>query len=180
MVSKLYRTQYVCIDGHNSQCRNISVGVPQGSNLGPLLFLLYVNDLQYVSDVLSVLLFADDTSLYVSGKDLEHLNDVINVEMGKVQSWFIATCNRLQINYSKTCYIIFRPHHLDINEDLINIQLNGVVINQVKCTKFLGVFIDEKLSWNEHISYISLKISRIVGVLNNLKYILPLRMLVNI
>ena len=99
------RKQYVSIDNFNSQYKDISVGVPQGSNLGPLLFLIYINDLQFVSDILSVLLFADDTSLVVSGKDPAILNNVINAEMGKVQSWFLA--NKLQINYAKTCYIIF-------------------------------------------------------------------------
>ena len=77
------RKQYVCIDNLNSQHINILVGVPQGSNLGPLLFLIFINDLPYVSDILSVILFADDTSLSVSGKDPAMLNQLITTEMEK-------------------------------------------------------------------------------------------------
>ena len=172
------RRQYVCIDNFKSDYRNISVGVPQGSNLGPLLFLIYINDLQYVSDVLSVILFADDTSLFLSGKNVVVINQMINTEMEKVQSWFLA--NKLQINYTKTNYMIFKSRNMNVDGNLVHIRFNDTTIQRVKSTKFLGVIIDESLSWKDHINHISLKISRMIGVLNNLKYILPLKVLVQL
>ena len=127
------RKQYVCIDNFNSQYRNISVGVPQGSNLRPLLFLIYINDLQYVSNILSVLLFADDTSLFVSGKDPAMLNYLVNSEMEKIHCWFLA--NKLQINYNKTCYIVFKSRNVNIDETVININVNNIALKRAKSKK---------------------------------------------
>ena len=96
--------------------------------------------------------------------------------MEKVQSWFSA--NKLQINYTKTSYMIFKSRNLNFDHNLIN--NNNIEIKRVNNVKFLGVVIDENLTWKEHINCISLKISRLIGILNSLKYILPLRILVNL
>ena len=114
----------------------------------------------------------------MSGKDPDMLNQLINTEMEKVQSWFLA--NKLQINYTKTSYMIFKSRNLNFDHNLINININNTEIKRVNHVKFLGVVIDDNLTWKEHINCISLKISRSIGILNSLKYILPLRILVNL
>ena len=134
--------------------------------------------MQYVSDILSVILFADDTSLSVSGKGPAMLHQLINTEMEKVQSWFLA--NKLQINYTKTSYMIFKSRHVNFDHNLINININNTEIKRVNNMKFLGVVIDKNLTWKEHINYISLKISKSIGILNSLRFILPLIILVNL
>ena len=172
------RKQYVSVDNFNSEYKSISVGVPQGSNLGPLLFLLYINDLQYVSNILSVILFADDTSLFLSGKDPVALNNLFNSEMKSIQTWF--TANKLYINRDKTCYMIFKSRNCRIQDNVISIELNDLSIKRETSTKFLGVIIDENLNWKEHVNYIALKISKSIGVFNILKHILPLKILTNL
>ena len=172
------RKQYESVDNFNSEYKCISVGVPQGSNLGPLLFLLYINDLQYVSNILSVIVFADDTSLFLSGKDPVALNNLLNSEMKNIHTWF--TANKLYINRDKTCYMVFKSRNCRIKGNEINIELNDLTIKRETSIKFLGVIIDENLNWKEHVNYIALKISKSIGVFNILKHILPLKILTNL
>ena len=166
------RKQYVTIDNHNSQYNSLNVGVPQGSVLGPLLFLIYVNDLSCVSEILNPITFADDTNLFLTGNNLNEMYELFNSELEKVYQWFLL--NKLTINLDKTNYMVFRPHNLNIDTSSLNITLNDHKIPNVKFTKFLGVTIDEHLSWKYHVNDIACKISRVIGVLNRLKGFLPL------
>ena len=100
------REQYVVFDGIESARRRISCGVPHGSILGPLLFLVYINDLSLVSDKLFSLLFADDSNMFLNGKDPNLLIETMNDEMEKVIIWLKA--NKLSLNLKKTHYILFR------------------------------------------------------------------------
>ena len=172
------RKQYVTIDNHNSQYNSLNVGVPQGSVLGPLLFLIYVNDLSCVSEILNPITFADDTNLFLTGNNLNEMYELFNSELEKVYQWFLL--NKLTINLDKTNYMVFRPHNLNIDTSSLNITLNDHKIPNVKFTKFLGVTIDEHLSWKYHVNDIACKISRVIGVLNRLKGFLPLHILVNL
>ena len=172
------RKQYTFIDNHKSDLCNISVGVPQGSVLGPLLFLMFINDLQFISDVLYSIIFADDTSLFISGNDVAEVNNVLNVEMKNVTKWFSA--NRLAVNIDKTCYMILKPKNKFINEDLIQIFIGDCLIRQVKQTKCLGVTIDDKITWKLHINDICLKISQAVGVMYRLRTVVPMRILLTL
>ena len=172
------RKQYVNIENTSSSFLDITLGVPQGSNLGPLLFLLYVNDLPNASDILSFILFADDTNLFLASNDQLNISNILNAELEKVNSWFLA--NKLLINFSKTNYMIFKPQNKRIDENLINVFIDNNHINKVTSVKFLGVRIDSKLLWKEHITDISLKISSITGVLNRLKSTLPLPVLLKL
>ena len=147
------RFQYVSYNGSNSSSQKINCGVPQGSILGPLLFLIYINDLSSVSKILTSILFADDTTLIYSHKNLDSLIKTFNVEMHEIVNWLNA--NRLSLNLDKTKFMIFRPKgKLSEPPKLI---VNNTQIKQVKKFKFLGVFIDEQLTWFDHIKYISSK-----------------------
>ena len=99
------RKQYVNINKVNSPKLNITCGIPQGSILGPLMFLLYINDIANVSSVLFFLLFADDTTVFCSGKNIDDLINIVNREMQKLIIWLYV--NKLSINTEKTNYILF-------------------------------------------------------------------------
>ena len=101
------RKQYVTYNEITSEMEIIKCGVPQGSILGPLLFLLYINDLSTVSSACFPILFADDTNTFISGKDLDEMCVKLNDDLQKVQEWLC--CNKLSLNVMKTHYMIFAP-----------------------------------------------------------------------
>ena len=161
------RKQYVCFNGTDSGFLPITCGVPQGSILGPTLFLLYVNDLCNVSTRLTYILFADDTSCFIEGTDMADMCVQLSSEMNKLSTWFKT--NILSLNVSKTnCMIFGRPdkpeHH--------RVYIDNIVIERVNCNKFLGVLIDSKLSWSEHVSYIRHKMSKNLSVMHRVKWLL--------
>lgn len=170
------RTQYVYFNDVKSNPLNILCGVPQGSILGPLLFLIYINDIINASSLLEFILFADDTTLSYSHKNISSKTDIINKELEEITNWFKA--NKLSVNASKTNFMIMGTHQKTTKcFDEVNITLDGTQLTRVNQTKFLGVIIDENLTWKDHIDAISKTISRNVGVLNKLKHFIPNRIL---
>ena len=160
------RTQCVSFNGLMSDFRNIICGVPQGSILGPVLFLVYINDVYRCSDILTFILFADDTTIFLAGKDWLQVSSVLENELIKVSNWFKA--NKLSFNIAKTNLIAYRkPREAQVN---ISISLDGVAIKQVETTKFLGVEIDQFLCWKSHINKIENKISAVIGILSKIRY----------
>ena len=154
--------------------KNIICGVPQGSILGPLLFIIYVNDIINTSDVLEFILFADDTTILFSHKDIENQISLINTELNEVSNWFKA--NKLSVNASKTNYMILgTPHMTSVKQT--EVILDNTILDRVQCTKFLGVLIDECLTRKNHIECICKTISRNIGVMNKLKHYVPDRIL---
>ena len=165
------RTQYVMVNGVKSSIQCNNCGVPQGSVLGPLLFLIYINDIVNSSNLFRFSLFADDTVATLSGKNLQTLVSSVNREISNVSLWFKV--NKLSLNHSKTNYIIFRTRKRRVPTNLPEIFIDDVTINKVDNVKFLGVTINEYLDWGTHISVISKSVARSVGILSKLKFILP-------
>ena len=159
------RKQYTFVNGSKSRELLIDIGVPQGSVLGPLLFLLYINDLPFASLLLTKL-FADDTCLIFSAKTIEELQIVINREMRKIESWM--SCNKLSINYKKTKYMLLQRQP---NQTPFTLYINDNRIEQVNCFKYLGVRIDDKLTWKDHIKYIEGKLSSACGAMYRLRQV---------
>jgi hypothetical protein len=133
-----------------------------GSILGPLLFLLYINDLNQVSNILEFILFADDTNILFSGKYCCSLSNILNNELHNISIWLKA--NMLSLNLDKTKFMVVKTR---TNQDNFNFMLyiDNHPIEQTKETLFLGVILDEFLSWKPHISYIANKISKSVGII---------------
>ena len=159
------RRQYVTYNGVSSQSSWVKCGVPQGSILGPLLFLIYINDLPNVISLFSVL-YADDTNMFDSGKDLDKLIDNINSELNNICDWLNA--NKLSLNVSKTHFMIWAPRATIMNS-LKPIVISGHEIDKVCNTKFLGIVLDDHLNWESHIQYIKNKISKTIGTLKKLR-----------
>ena len=163
-----------------SELKKILCGVPQGSLLGPLLFILYINDIINVSNssTSSYILYADDTNILFSGKDLTSLQDRVNDNLSKLCTWFQA--NRLSVNPRKCNFIVFSNRNKSYDTDSVKVKLNNVEIPRVEKTKFLGVNLDSKLTWKFHIQETEKKISKNIGIISRLSYMLPtdvLRML---
>ena len=161
------RKQYVVIDKCESECANISCGVPQGSILGPILFLLYINDLNYVSKLLRTVMFADDTNLFLTGSSLDVIEKQMNGELEVISDWFKA--NLLSLNITKTSYIIFSNKKC---KD-VNLRIQGASVTRQFDTKFLGVILSSNLKWNKHLDVILAKISKSIGVISKTRHLLP-------
>jgi hypothetical protein len=157
------RTQLVAIRGVDSKPVPVISGVPQGSVLGPLLFLVYVNDLCLCSfsQNSSIVLYADDTTLYKpisAPTDLNELQSDINV----IDAWF--SNNHLTANASKTKVMVISTKHNPLPD--LNLTLNGKRIERVTSAKFLGIWLTAKLSWNVHVDILCKKARKIIGFIH--------------
>ena len=155
------RKQLVYCNNSFSEYKIIKQGVPQGSILGPILFLIYINDIVNSSCNAHFTLYADDTCFTVSDPDINVLHAKLSRELNNVYKWIKV--NRLMLNIKKTHVMLFQNRSLA--HDLEPVKLGRNVIDRVKTTKFLGVTVDENLNWREHISNVSLTLSKITGIL---------------
>lgn len=171
------RMQYVEYNGSKSPHLRITCGVPQGSILGPILFLLYINDLCNAVEILHLILFADDTNAFVSHNEVSELNFIINTELNNLNKWF--TANKLSVNIKKSCFMLFTGKR-KIDSNSFKILLNGTELTRVESTKFLGIVIDEKLSWSQHIDLVINKIAKSAGLIGKLKHTLPRHALITL
>ena len=161
------KQQYVQIDNIHSGFKKVIHGIPQGSILGPRLFITYINDMCNVSSFLKYILFADDTTIFRSGNDIKSLSKEVNRELIAISQWF--SINKLLINLEKTQCTLFTNSKLFRN---ITITINNVSIKQIHSARFIGVYIDDKMTWKDHISYISNKLAKSISILHRVKWTL--------
>ena len=136
---------------------------------------IYINDITNASNLLHLILFADDTNILLCNKNIENLIDIVNTELKKLTDWFIV--NRLSLNTEKTKFILFCNSHKCYDSNLVKIILSGHVIEQIQHAKLFVVYIDECLNWDEHIKQVSGIISRNLGALRRLKKIITCKLL---
>jgi len=165
------RKQYVNFQNIASCESIIKCGVPQGSILGPLLFLLYVNDIANVSEILVPIIFADDTNMFLQGKNIRETIQIMNTEISKVVTWLNS--NLLLLNIDKTQYMIFHSNKKKINSQC-PVKVSEQDIERVSNTKFIGVNLDEKLTWEKHILMIKSKVAKGIGILCKARKVFPI------
>ena len=151
----------------SSTSRKVSVGVPQGSILGPLLFAIYINDLPKVLRNTKVTLFADDTALYCSSQSARDLQTKLNQDLDRLAQWLYE--HKLTLNVSKSTFMLIGgPRKLNTLEEF-TLTIKEKELDRVNSY----VIIDENLSWTDHVDNIKNKVSQRLGVLERIKHILP-------
>ena len=160
------RKQRVKFDDNYSNYQGITCGVPQGSILGPLLFLIYINDMHRAAKFSTLYHFADDTNLLYSHKNEKQLRKNINCDLKLIFQWLCA--NRLSINVSKTEFIVFKSPRKSL-KDRITLKLNGKNIYETKKLRYLGLIMDERMTWKFHVLELKKKLSQITGIIYKLK-----------
>ena len=169
------RKQYTEIEDTTSTILPIQVGVPQGSILGPILFIIYVNDLPQCSNKFDFIMYADDTTLSSTIDSFSDINSnasadsLINAEIGKVIEWL--KINKLSLNKNKSKYMTFHMPKKQIQH--LTLKIDGINIEKVEEFNFLGLTMDTNLKWKKHTDKISNKCSKITGVLHRLKLLFP-------
>ena len=167
------RSQFLKLDNVKSFLINIEFGVPQGSILGPLLFLIFINDLPQATK-LYIKLFADDTVLCAQNEDLLALEDEVNNELDKVFSWMAS--NQLTLNIKKSQFMLVTNKR---NVGTLKIKINDIPLVQCDSYKYLGIHFDSKLNWKTHIQHVCNKVSKACGALAKLRHCVPDQILID-
>ena len=171
------RAQFVSFDNISSPLQHISCGVPQGSVLGPLLFLLYINDFQTCAPYFEFHLYADDSNLFCNDKSLYDLETSINTQLHFVDDWLCA--NKLSLNVAKSNFVIFHPPQKKRNYQL-NILIRGQYLPESKNVNYLGIIFDCNLSWKTHVHELTKKLARGIGVLSKLRHFVHVQALIQV
>lgn len=164
------RKQLVKIGENKSNTNIVSFGVPQGSILGPLLFVIYINNISQIGLNGDLSLYADDTSLFYFGHSIDSIIPVVQADLNLVNDWFKS--NLLTINTSKTCYVIFSAKNKTIPNN-IELKINNEQIQRKNKEKYLGLILDNYLNWKPHIEKIRNKLLSLTGALHSLSKCLP-------
>ncbi len=156
------RTQIVrCNNITSTQCK-ITIGVPQGSILGPILFLLYINDLTQFSVEAQCNLFADDALFYVHAKDIDNVNKKLQTTINSVARWY--KCNKLTLNVKKSNVMLI--HRRKSLNGHLDVTINNSKLQHIESTKYLGLIIDNKLQWQNHINSVCSTVTKKLGMMN--------------
>jgi exonuclease III len=164
------RKQFVSVNGKDSITCPINFGVPQGSILGPLLFVIYINDLPAISKLAKFILYADDANIILTGNTLNEIEEQLHELINVLLDW--VDINGLLLNLKKTVYMLFSRNNIAAN---LTVKIRNVAIERKSETKFLGVIVDEKLLWTKHIKTVRSKMCRYVGIMYKIKTYLPLK-----
>ncbi len=165
------RTQYTEVLNEKSESLIIQYGVPQGSVLGPLLFLFYINDISRLSQLGIFVLFADDTNIFVEGATAKDAYQKANTLLKSLYKYMVL--NKLHINMSKCCHMHFKPNGIVKCNQEFELEIEGFPINPCNKTRFLGVVIDDKLNWDAHIINLKRKLNYASYTLNRLRDSIP-------
>ena len=161
------RQQFVQINPTCSSMQTIKCGVPQGSILGPLFFILYINDLPKASKLTELLLFADDKSIFFSHSNPNYLENVLYNKLLNIDVWL--RCNTLSVNIKKTNYVTFSPSQRKLNHSF-SLSFGGQPLIQSNVTKFLGVYLDEHIASKYHINFVCKQIAKSIGILSRTRF----------
>ena len=163
-----HRKQYVSVGKINSDVLETVIGVPQGSTLGPLLFLIYIADMQQAFKSMKVIHYADDSTLYFSFPKNNDCAQLVNTELKSLSDWLSA--NKLFLNVTKTKYMVF--HNIGKPPD-VNISINELPVERTEVHKFLGIHIDDRLTFSTHAQKLCSKISQKIGIIRKISNIVP-------
>ena len=159
----------------DSELYSLTYGVPQGSILGPLLFLIYIYDMKNISDDTSSIVYADDTNLIVTGDTVEEAASKANAVLKKFINYF--NMNKLSLNGSKTKYMLFTQKRCSSNIPVL--KINESELERVNTIKFLGVILNDRLDWRDHKLYVKSKVSKNIGILCRCRKIMNLNDIVS-
>ena len=166
------RCQVTVCNGTKSSPETVQIGVPQGSILGPLLFTLYINDLPDYLEHCDVTLYADDTVLFISDKSLHNIKSYMNSDLEKLNNWL--KLNHLTLSISKSKFMIIGSSQRLNKIDSISFKVDNIDLDEVSSFKYLGIVINNRLNWQDHVDQMFSKINKKLGLLKRIRYCLPL------
>ena len=161
----------VC-NGTKSSPETVQIGLPQGSILGPLLLTLYINDLPDYLEHCDVTLYADDTVLFISDKSLHNIKSYMNSDLEKLNNWL--KLNHLTLSISKSKFMIIGSSQRLNKIDSISFKIDNMDLDEVSSFKYLGIVINDRLTWQDHVDQMFSKINKKLGLLKRIRYCLPL------
>lgn len=164
------RQQFVTLSDCRSTLQPVNIGVPQGSILGPLLFIIYINDLQYCTPSFNYILYADDTNLFSQDPK------ITKTEVLKIDNWCRA--NKLCLNYQKTNQVIFSNR--TIEESNYSFEVNNKQVSILDETKFLGIILDSKLTFKNHVYHVCKKLNFVLLIMKSIRKYFDQKTMVNI
>ena len=168
------RKQFVSINGYKSNLADVKCGVPQGSKLGPLLFLIFINDLHAAIKYSEVHHFADDANLVNLNSCVKSINKQVNYDLKNLSNWLKA--NKISLNVGETELVLFTSFKKQLDCDL-KIKLNGKRLYETDSVKYLGIKIDKRLTWKQHINHAALKLNKTNAMLSKLRHVLDIKTL---